>query len=32
MLFGVEGLSKRFGQIAALKEVSFHVQAGEVLG
>src|SRR5258708_26263349 len=32
MLFDVEGLSKRFGQIAALADVSFHVQAGEMLG
>ena len=32
MLFEVEGLSKRFGQIAALEDVSFHVRAGEVLG
>jgi ABC-2 type transport system ATP-binding protein len=32
MLFEVEGLSKRFGQIAALADVSFHVRAGEVLG
>jgi ABC-2 type transport system ATP-binding protein len=32
MLFEVEGLSKRFGQIAALADVSFDVQAGEVLG
>ena len=32
MLFEVEGLSKRFGQIAALEDVSFHVRVGEVLG
>jgi ABC-2 type transport system ATP-binding protein len=32
MLFEVDGLSKRFDQIAALVDVSFHVQAGEVLG
>lgn len=32
MLFEVNGLSKRFGQIAALTEVGFHVRAGEVLG
>jgi ABC-2 type transport system ATP-binding protein len=32
MLFEVHGLSKRFGQIAALADVSFHVRAGEVLG
>lgn len=32
MLFDVSGLSKRFGHIAALENVSFHVQAGEVLG
>jgi ABC-2 type transport system ATP-binding protein len=31
-LFEVCGLSKRFGQIAALADVSFHVQGGEVLG
>lgn len=31
-LFEVKGLSKRFGHIAALKGVSFHVRAGEVLG
>jgi ABC-2 type transport system ATP-binding protein len=31
-LFEVHGLSKRFGKIAALAEVSFHVRAGEVLG
>jgi ABC-2 type transport system ATP-binding protein len=32
MLFEVEGLYKRFGQIDALADVSFHVRAGEVLG
>jgi ABC-2 type transport system ATP-binding protein len=32
MLFEVDGLSKRFAQIAALVDVSFHVRAGEVLG
>ena len=32
MLFEVAGLSKRFGQIAALTDVGFHVCAGEVLG
>src|SRR5437868_13277283 len=32
MLFEVQGLSKRFGEIAALTDVSFHVRAGEVLG
>src|SRR5207244_5406063 len=32
MLFEVNGLSKQFGQIAALSDVSFHVRAGEVLG
>ena len=32
MLFEVEGLSKRFGQIDALADVGFHVCAGEVLG
>src|SRR5258708_39073792 len=31
-LFDGEGASKRFGQIAALADVSFHVQAGEMLG
>jgi len=31
-LFEVSGLSKRFGQIAALTDVSFHVGASEVLG
>jgi ABC-2 type transport system ATP-binding protein len=32
MLFEVNGLSKRFGRIVALKDVSFQVRAGEVLG
>src|SRR5437870_2638349 len=32
MLFEVHGLSKRFGEIAALSDVSFHVKAGEILG
>jgi ABC-2 type transport system ATP-binding protein len=32
MLFEVDGLSKRFGRIAALSDVSFQVRAGEVLG
>jgi ABC-2 type transport system ATP-binding protein len=32
MLFEVDRLSKRFGRIAALSSVSFHVRAGEVLG
>jgi ABC-type multidrug transport system ATPase subunit len=32
MLFEVAGLSKRFGDIAALQNVSFQVRAGEVLG
>jgi ABC-2 type transport system ATP-binding protein len=32
MLFEVTDLSKRFGQIAALADVSFQVRAGEVLG
>ncbi len=32
MLFEVQGLSKHFGEIAALADVSFHVRAGEVLG
>ena len=32
MLFEVRGLSKRFGHIPALKDVSFQVRAGEVLG
>jgi ABC-2 type transport system ATP-binding protein len=31
-LFEVEGLSKRFGRIAALTGVGFHVRDGEVLG
>jgi ABC-2 type transport system ATP-binding protein len=31
-LFEVRGLSKRFGHIAALQDVSFHVRAGEILG
>jgi ABC-type multidrug transport system ATPase subunit len=31
-LFEVRGLSKRFGPIAALSDVGFHVRAGEVLG
>ncbi len=31
-LFKVTGLSKRFGPIAALADVGFHVRAGEVLG
>jgi ABC-2 type transport system ATP-binding protein len=31
-LFEVKGLSKRFGRIAALAEVSFHVRSGEILG
>ena len=31
-VFQVNGLSKRFGHIAALEDVSFHVRAGEVLG
>jgi ABC-2 type transport system ATP-binding protein len=31
-LFGVDGLSKRFGRIAALTGVSFRVLEGEVLG
>ncbi len=31
-LFEVQGLSKRFGHIAALSDVSFHVRAGEILG
>ena len=31
-LFEVNGLSKRFGQIAALADVSFEVRKGEVLG
>jgi len=32
MLFEVRGLSKRFGRIQALADVSFQVRAGEVLG
>ena len=32
MLFEVEGVSKRFGTIAALADVSFHVERGELLG
>lgn len=32
MLMAVSGLSKRFGEIAALSDVSFHVRTGEVLG
>jgi ABC-2 type transport system ATP-binding protein len=32
MLFEVNGLCKRFGGIAALEDVSFHVEANEVLG
>jgi ABC-2 type transport system ATP-binding protein len=32
MLFEVDRLCKRFGHIAALADVSFHVRAGEVLG
>jgi ABC-2 type transport system ATP-binding protein len=32
MLFEVAGLSKRFGDIAALQNVSFQVRTGEVLG
>lgn len=31
-VFDVKGLSKRFGHIAALEDVSFQVRAGEVLG
>ena len=31
-MFEVCGLSKRFGPVAALADVSFHVRAGEVLG
>lgn len=31
-MFEVCGLSKRFGSVAALADVSFHVRAGEVLG
>ena len=32
MLFEIERLSKSFGDVAALSDVSFHVRAGEVLG
>lgn len=32
MLFEVAGICKRFGDIAALSEVSFQVRAGEILG
>jgi ABC-2 type transport system ATP-binding protein len=32
MLFEVNGISKRFGRIEALSDVSFQVRAGEVLG
>ena len=32
MLFEVQDLSKRFGDVAALTGVSFHVRAGEILG
>jgi ABC-type multidrug transport system ATPase subunit len=32
MLFEVEGLCKRFGEIVALADVGFHVGAGELLG
>lgn len=32
VLFEVQGLSKRFGRIAALQDVGFHVEAGEILG
>jgi ABC-2 type transport system ATP-binding protein len=32
MLFEVNGICKRFGRIAALSDVSFHVEAGELLG
>src|ERR1044071_6682265 len=32
MFLEVAGLSKRFGTIQALSEVSFHVNSGEVLG
>jgi ABC-2 type transport system ATP-binding protein len=31
-LFEVKGLFKRFGPIAALADVSFHVESGEILG
>src|SRR5271169_6118806 len=32
MLFAVDSLSKRFGHIQALEDVTFGVRAGEVLG
>jgi ABC-2 type transport system ATP-binding protein len=32
VLFEVRNLSKRFGKIPALADVSFHVRAGEILG
>jgi ABC-2 type transport system ATP-binding protein len=32
MLFEVHGLSKRFGTITALSDISFRVEAGELLG
>ncbi len=32
MLFEVDGLSKRFGELRALSQVSFQVRKGEVLG
>ena len=32
MLFEVQGLSKSYGHLRALRDVSFHVRAGEVLG
>jgi ABC-2 type transport system ATP-binding protein len=32
MLFEVSGLSKQFGPICALRDVSFHVRTGELLG
>src|SRR5262245_5848695 len=32
MLFKVQHLSKRFGDVTALSDVAFHVRAGEVLG
>ncbi len=31
-MFQVDGISKRYGELAALSGVSFHVRAGEVLG
>jgi ABC-2 type transport system ATP-binding protein len=31
-LFEAKGISKRFGNIAALADVSFHVESGEILG